>query len=283
MEAVEFTPRLQKSSTLPLNEILLLPIGDVQYAGGGPDDPCDVERFKRHIEWGVAQNAYFIGMGDYVDEFRPSTRNLIDMANRDDLSSALEEIAEQRLTGLQAILKGTKGRWFGLLEGHHYHEFDDGTTSDTRLAEFLDTPFLGDCALVNLKFNKNRPGCKIWCHHGEGGGLLTSAPLNKLEHKVKAFDADLYLMGHQHKKVAAPLTTIYLEDENLDIQHRKKFLIGTGSFLRGYLQGSKRKGRAQGTYVEQKMLNPTALGGVAIRIRPRTEKGKYHLDFSVEQ
>ena len=41
-------------------DILVLPIGDIQYAGEGGSTALTT--LKEHIQWGVANKAYFIGM-----------------------------------------------------------------------------------------------------------------------------------------------------------------------------------------------------------------------------
>lgn len=331
MEVVEFEAKTARALYLPLEETLLMPIGDVQFAGGGPDDPCDVDRFQRHIEWGMKRGAYFLGMGDYLDVASPSNRAKLEVSGLyDSLQQMIQEAALRQLEKFQQMLKGTEGRWLGLLEGHHFIDFDDGTTTDTRLAQYLGAPFLGDSAFVRMNFvtfyNPNtatvkrraelgakvptrmvEAGATIWCHHGVGSGRSVAAPLTLLEHITKAFEADIYLMGHQHKKIAATLDRIYVNWKARPprIEHRKVVIGCTGGFLRGYMQGMRRKGRPQGTYVEQRMLAPTQLGGLVIYIRPRrlsiltgtqpTEaevrhrqrqhrlnKG-YHLDLNVEQ
>ena len=289
MEVIITEVHTAKALSLPLQETILMPVGDIQFAGGGEHDPCDVDRFQRHIEWGMKQGAYFLGMGDYLDVASPSNRERLQSAKLyDSIQEMIEEAAELQLEKFKKLIHGTEGHWLGLLEGDHFYEFEDGSTSDTRLAAYLKTAFLGDSAMLRLWFTaqeRRRAGCTIWCHHGTGGGRLTSAPLNLLEHVIKTFSADIYLIGHQHKKVSAPLDRIYVnwDADPPRLQHRRVIIGCTGGFLRGYMQGNQRKGRAQGTYVEKRMLSPVALGGLVIRIRPRQEAGKYSLDLSVEQ
>lgn len=301
MEVIQAKIATTKSLYLPLDEAILMPIGDIHYGGGGDNDPCDVDRLKRRLDWGMNRGAYFLGMGDYIDVASPSNRNaLVKAGFYDSMQQLIEDAGSRLLDRLLDVLKGTEGRWLGLLEGHHYFDFEDGTTSDVRLCQALKAPFLGDCAFVQLVFrypesktashhDRQRAHATIWCHHGMGGGRLAGAPLNVLEHIIKVFDADIYLMGHQHKKVAAPLDRIYINwhERSPVLHHRRIILACTGGFLKGYMQGSKNRGRAQGTYVEQRMLSPTALGGLTIYIRPRRDttgsKDRYHLDLGVEQ
>lgn len=277
----------QRSKTLPwMDEALIVPLGDIQY---GPE-ACDVERFKRHVEWAVDQpNAYFIGMGDYTDLASPSNRGhlraLVDQGELyDTVEDTLDNAAQEILEELQEILAPTKGRWLGLLEGHHWWKFSDGTTSDTRLCRFLDAPFLGTCAYVRVGFMKPRsvghyqqPGFTIWAHHGRGSGVTQAAPLNKLERIVQAFDADVYLIGHHHKKAGAKLQRIVpvwgpRGTKGHRLEHKNLIIASTGGFLRGYMAGSTRGGLPKGNYVESGMMTPVAMGGVVIYARPRLLK-----------
>lgn len=241
-----------------------------------------------------------------VDRESPSNRAaLSSIGFYDSVEDALDLVAERDLADLQEILEPTKGRWLGLLEGHHFHDFNDGTTSDTRLAQFLGAPFLGTSAYVGMHFISSpadaldRSGKKtgrkthnhsariaLWCHHGRGGGQLLSTPLNKLEHVVKAFDADMYLMGHHHKVLTGWMPHISPQwgTKGLrGIKNRDRLLATTGSFLRGYMVGNKRGGRARGSYVEQGMMTPVTLGSLVIKLRPvYQEHGPATVRISVE-
>src|SRR3990167_8343006 len=92
----------------------------------------------------------------------------------------IEEWAMQHVEELKEIMRPTKGRWIGMVEGHHFYEFSDGSTTDTELCRFLEAPFLGTTGMVRLQFvkqygdaSKSHPvttTCDIWMHHGSGGG-----------------------------------------------------------------------------------------------------------------
>lgn len=286
MELVTAPVEVQRSLTLPLDETLIMPISDVQFGSAA----CDVDRFQRHVEWGVKNKVYFIGIGDYVDYASPSNRrrlrSLIAAEELYDITeNTLDDAAQDHLERFQEILKPTRGRWLGLTRGHHYWEYADGTTSDMRLAGFLGCPFLGDCAIVNVKFidpdrlergHRKPPEMNIWAHHGRGNGTLQSAPLNKLERMANFWeDVDVFLLAHHHKKVTAKLQRIrpiFLPSGKHKLVHRNIIIAGTGGFLKGYMAGSTDgKGRPSGTYVERGMMTPVALGGVVIWARPRYE------------
>lgn len=219
-------------------------------------------------------------MGDFIDMESPSNRKkLRESGFYDSVVDAIDAKAEELEEELQKILKPTVGRFLGLLEGHHFHIHQDGTTTDQRMASFLKAPFLGTCAYINLTFKPNnkshaRPKVLIWAHHGRSGGKLLSSPLNQLEHVVRGFDADIYLIGHHHKAVAGKLARMYAQfNTTVGYLKNKEMIIAcTGSFLKGFVEGVKRDGRPGGLYPEAAMMNPLALGVVKLRIRPTYKK-----------
>lgn len=255
------------------SEALIMPVGDIQWTGG--DEDVALEMLKKHITWGVEHGAYFIGMGDYIDTFSPSNRaRLGGAALYDSALKALDADAKARVDELyRAALAPSRGRWLGLLEGHHYHEFRDRTTSDQLLASMLDAPFLGTNAYVKLGLvtgGTSRGSAMIWAHHGTGSGSTAGAALNRLERVTKSFDADIFLMGHQHTKDAKPIDYIrpvYPQSGRPHLVHATKMLVVTGSFLKGYIVDRMDGPVERGGYVEQKMLNPVALGGVLVKVR----------------
>ena len=82
-------------------------------------------------------------------------------------------------------------------------------------------------------------------------------------------------MGHQSKKVAAPLDRIYPVFDGKGkphLNHRTIIIAGTGGFSRAYLQSHCQGVTPRGGYVEKGMLSPVASGGVVIKIRPRRKQ-----------
>lgn len=231
----------------------------------------------------MANDAWFIGMGDYLDVASPSNRAAWKALYKyDSVEKMMHEKMLEEEDKLFDILKPTKDRWLGMLSGHHYWEFEDGSNTDINLCKRLGTKHLGDCAMVRLQFerpeHKESVSCVIWCHHGDGSGNGVGAPLSRLEKAVEWVEADLYLMGHHHKLVSAPIPRFYLTSgkEPLLIA-REKRLVATGSYLKGYMQGSKNVGgTAKGTYIEKKMLTPVALGSPTVTVTPRKYERQGH-------
>jgi hypothetical protein len=280
MEIVSQTVKTKQSLTLPGKELWVMPIGDVQC--GVPQ--CDEDRLRRHMEWGLEHDAYFLGMGDYVDMSNPTDRRKIRSADLNDSTTlALTEKAERDLEKFRGLIDGSKGRWLGFLQGHHYIDFGDGTTTDTRLADEYGAPYLGDCAIVDLKFQSPAisPSCRIFVRHGAGSSGTEAGALTKVYKDVTAFDADIYLHGHYHRKVATKKPRMYVNTEG-ELRYRNQIMAVTGSFLRSYMQGGVVGNRAGGTYPEVGALPPVTLGGILLKVRPVVKHGQPDLDLDVE-
>lgn len=271
MEVFEYQPESQVGFKFPWAPLKIMPIGDIQ-AGSSA---CDLGLLKHHVQWAISEDCYFIGMGDYVDPISPSNRKAwgsIKGSLYDSFVDSVDEKMKEHEDAVFKILEPTRGRWLGMLTGHHYYEYEDGSSTDINLCRRLETKHLGQCSMIRLSFQdeqRNSLSCIIWAHHGQGGGLTVGAPLNKLERVAMWAEADLYLMGHQHKRVSAPIPRLYLTNSpSPTLIAREKRLVCTGSYLKGYMQGHTKGGVAAGTYVEEKMLAPVSLGSPMITITP---------------
>ena len=225
-------------------------------------------------------------MGDYVDTNSPSNRDRLRAANLYD-PGMIDDIVKRYCDELLEVLLPTKGRWIGMHEGHHWHPFEDGGTSDTYLCERLNATFLGTCAINRLTFaddSGHRAIYKIWSHHGANSSAGTlGAPLNKLVTFSGRCDADMLIMAHVHQLPATPFDAISVNDKGaVKINHRTKWAILAGSFMRGYLQGHKVGGRVGGTYVEKNMLPPATLGAQLITLTPVRDSGGSRVHVNLE-
>jgi hypothetical protein len=294
MEIATLEPQVTKSLTLPLEEVMVLPIGDIQYGAEG----CDLDRLKRHLEWGLKHGAYFTGMGDYMDVASPSNRKVLMSARPhlyDSVRAFMEEAMHEKLNKLWPVLEPTKGRWLGLVSGHHLWPFEDGSTTDTVLASRLECPYMGDgAALVILQFNSQLNGttkrtsygtARIWFHHGVGMGQTMGAALNRLQWIMQRFMADVYLIGHLPQTAAAPMPFLdydVLPSGRIIDRSRVRRAASTGGFLKSYFVGGKNAfGYPEAGYGEKAMYPPTQLGGVVVYIRPRIKDGRVKIDTNI--
>lgn len=260
-------------------QLVIAPIGDMQWSG--PNGPTAIHLLQRHLKANMAEGAWFIGMGDYIDFASPSNRARIQGAALYD--TAQEVIAEAGMNLMKEIfflaLEPTVGRWLGLLEGHHYTQLLNGDTTDTELAVLLQTPFLGTSAIIRVTWtdsDEQKRFLTLYAHHGAGGGgLLPSGPLNKLYHTASGYEGiDVFLMGHTTKVPCTRLSRPYpVWGPDPDLRHRDVLLVNTGSFSKSGIVGHKFGNVPRGDYAEQRMLTPSPLSAPVLYARPAPQKG----------
>lgn len=266
------------SHDFPWKPQLIMPIGDIQFFGD--DKEVCIDKLTAHIRWGVERGAWFIGMGDYIDAFSPSNRQRLKEAGLYDNANRVIDKAARKLVDelYERALRPSRGRWLGLLAGHHFAELRHGITTDQLLCELLKAPFLGDCAYVRLRFSghgHDSGAVTIWAHHGQGSGQTMAAPMTKLEKLPGSWDADIFLMGHYSRVVALPMDRCFpIWPQPGGVQpprllYRTVLLVGTGSFMKGYIEGRTEGFTPRGSYVEKGMMRPVSLGAPVITVTPR--------------
>lgn len=261
----------------PYEQVVIAPIGDFQWSG--PQGPTALGHLKAHIERAQDWRAWFVGMGDYIDFLSPSNRMRLRAAALYDTAEEVIDEAALRLAReiFDLALKPTKGQWIGLIEGHHFSELADGTTTDVALAEMLGAPFLGTSAIVKVEFlapgTRKKPRlvhAVFYLHHGTGGGTLPSAPLNKLYHVSAGYEGvDAYIMGHTTKSPATRLSKPFPVWERNDLEHRDILLINAGGFSKSGVVGRQHGPIPRGDYAEQRMLTPSPLSAPFVFLYPR--------------
>jgi hypothetical protein len=232
-------------------EVTLVPLGDVQVGA-----EYAYNRAREHVKEGIRRGGLFLGMGDYVDVANPSSRDSLRGAKiTETVREALEKTAESHIREFLRVVKGTKGLWLGVLTGHHYYEFADGSTSDTRIAKELGAPFLGTTALITLELRGTT--YRILATHGEGSSKSPAAALRRIEQAAVGFEADILLSGHHHK-LATGKTDRLVERDGVLVS-KATTAVCTGSFMKGYVQGKE-------TYIDKKLMTPMTLGGAILTV-----------------
>lgn len=238
--------------------------GDLQLGAPG----ADFDRFKADIARGLEKGSYFIIPGDLVDIASPSNRRILSGAGLyDSVMLALEEYAEEARLMVREVLLPARERILAILSGHHFWAYSDGSTTDTRLADELGVPFLGFSGVVRLELVDRKRKLEIpfdiFVTHGDGAGRKPWSPLQRLDDIAHYFIADLYLIGHHHKRAAVPLHRMsvrwYRQNGRSHglVVEAPVYLVGTGGYLKGYIENSP---PWQPSYIEAKMLPPAALG-----------------------
>lgn len=277
MELATYTIEQRERDHTP---IIIAPIGDIQWAGRR--GPTSIDTLKRHLDLCLSLNAWYVGLGDYIDFMSPSNRQRMKSAALyDTANDVVDEAALSLVMELyDQFLKPTTGRWLGLVHGHHWSQLQTGETTDQRLCQLLKAKFLGTSAFIRLVFStpnsQDRNPLTLFVHHGCGGGMKASAPLNRLENILPYWDADIFLLGHMTKQAVAPINRVgprWHGHGAPELVHRKIYLVGCGGFAKGYDKGAKLGNVPMGGYVEQALMNPASLGAPLIKIVPRRTHG----------
>lgn len=249
--------------------IYLIPFGDVHRSA----PLCDDKKWIEFLHWAKRkERCYFLGMGDYDDLASTSERRILTNDDvHDSTRETLEEVYTKNTERLTKEIAFMRGRLIGLVEGNHYAQFQNGSTTTQLMAQLLGCKYLGVTSFIilSLRYDKKHAHrVVIWAHHGRGAGRTTGSSVNAVEQMEKIAEADIYLMGHDHKKSVAHLNKFHVSSHanNFPKVRIKKILLArTGAFLRGYVNG-------KASYVADACLPPTDLGVVKIELTPKREK-----------
>jgi predicted phosphodiesterase len=229
-------------------------------------------------EWVAAvaetKNAYTILMGDSLDAARTHYRNHI-RGYRDDSNSqeSLDDLQKRVIGELAEILKPIRKRIIGAIRGNHYWEFNDATNSEQYLCQLLEVPYLGTLSAIRVVTPSSKE-LTIFAHHsGGGGGMTVGGDANAMLKQESAWDADVYLMGHTHKRLAFKLPTMKLSSEEKPvIVERSRVFVRCGAFLKGFKPDFPTTSQPHfPSYAEEKAYRPTDLGWVRVDVEWRKD------------
>jgi hypothetical protein len=252
--------------------IYIVPFGDVHRSS----PLCHAEKWKEFLDWAKGkERCYFLGMGDYDDLASGSERQiLVNKALHESTITTLEDLYRKFTDRFHHEVSFMEDRCIGLLEGNHYGEFQNGTTTTQKLAELMKCKYLGVSSFIRLSLHSrckptNTSSVDIWAHHGKGAARLVGGSLNRVEQMLEAAECDIALMGHDHKKSVGLKTRLSLNSSGgnggLKLHQRKILFARTGSFLKGYEPEAK-------SYIADAAMNPTDLGVIKIELTPKRER-----------
>ena len=229
-------------------------------------------------------------MGDYMDAvLRTDLKRFSGNCTKEDLMDMLDSaINEQRDLVIRKFGRlSDAGRLLGMLEGNHeetikkHHQFD--VMKD--ITERLKVPNLGySCffrlALVKATKKGTTRNVLIYAHHGHGSSRRTGGSVNRFDDVVKNNEADIYLMGHDHKKWGKREIRLYLNKAN-QLAYKPIILGRTGSFMKTAVSGLT-------TYSEKANYPAVDLGVIKITINLKhTQNNKisdrHELDMHISE
>lgn len=261
MELISYSiPKSTKTLTV-------CPLGDLQWSGD--KGPTAQDHLKRHIDRCLELDGYFVGLGDYVDTMSPSNRQRLVAAGLYDtamqvISEKCRELVEELY---EKFLKPTTGRWIGMVHGHHHYPLESGQSTDEMLADLLKTEYLGTSAFIKV----NNADLVLYLHHGNGGGKLPGASMNRTYHIQAGLEgADIYMLGHDTKlssaRVSRPFPVWGKKRSEHKLKHRDVWLLSTGSFCKSNIVGHRSHGSPAGDYAEMAGFTPSPLSAPIITV-----------------
>jgi hypothetical protein len=252
----------------------IIPLGDIHLGNIG----CDIKKLTKIITWiKETPRTFWIGTGDYTECIN------IDDPRFDELSvdpdyrlRGISRLITQQMRDIVALLRPIQNKCIGLVSGNHEETIRLRYKRDImyEIAERLHLQhlLLGYDGWIRLQFirkpsttiklrNTSHTSYTIYISHGFGAARKSGAKVNRLEDFTTFMDADIIILGHEHKKIIAPpVIKLYLTQEG-NLSYRKQIALMAGSFLRGYVENAT-------TYIEKKGYPPSDLGVVKIMLKP---------------
>ena len=259
----------------------IIPLGDIHLGSRA----CDEKKLDNLISWILTkEDTYVLGMGDYVDAIlRTDLKRFSARCSKKEMMEDLDSVLnEQRDLVIKKFKKlAEAGKLLGLLRGNHeekiskYHQYD--IMKD--LCQTLNVPNLGYSCYYRLYLTRGRHGSTqvidIYAHHGHGSSRRTGGSVNRFDDIMKGYEADIYLMGHDHKKWGKREIRLYLGRNN-EIIHKPVIIGRTGTFLRTSVKGFT-------TYSEEAQYSPNDLGVLKITLRFSWVGDRDNLDIHVSE
>jgi predicted phosphodiesterase len=248
-------------------ETQIIIFGDVHW-----DSPNHAHgKWQEDLDYFRSQkNAYFIGMGDYLDSTSTTERECLGDINKkmhETFRNDIQALQQAKIEKFAKEISFMKGRLIGLVNGNHYFEFQSGINADQKLADLLNAKYLGVCSLIRLCFMVTPRWSNtmdLFVHHGMGAARLVGGSLNRVIQMFEGVEADICIMGHDHKRAAVPSTPrLYLDNtshDGLKVRQRETWAVRSGSYLAAYRDGEI-------NYNVDSCRTPASLGHIEMRVK----------------
>lgn len=241
------------------------------FASGEWGDDC--EQIKRICK---QTPTWFIKTGDVFEALSTSERHSFAAGGFHDSNKTRWEREYAR--EIEEYVKQASfqvNRTIAVFGGNHYFQFYDGTTSDMALASALKAPYIGVCGYIvlSIKIDKHHSHViKIFVHHGRSSGRKAGSAFNALEDAASYFsDADIIVMGHDHKAGAMKISSLELNKglgDNWKVKSKDRIIGRAGSYLKSYEPGVR-------SYSVDAMYRPSSLGFLQVVLTPyRKDSGR---------
>ena len=233
---------------------------------------CDEERWKWFLQKAKQmhdKNTYYMGLGDYMDFASTKEQKILKDGMHEQTVEDFGEIVKRRNRVLAVEMSFMMPNVLGLIDGNHGWVFQNGRTGTEDLADRLNTEYLGWLCYYTLKVNlppagshKVNPIDIVACH-GRAGGKTAGISINQVDDMKSIFPiADIYVMGHDHQRLARPVSVLTPSWDGKNeryIKQKRQFLCRSGSFKKAYVPDSS-------GYEIGRLLRPADLGALMLEI-----------------
>lgn len=250
----------------------IIPLGDVHLGAAA----CDEKLFHETVDYiKNTPNCFWLGMGDMIEAIARNDKR----HNEETLAPWLHgkgHIITLQRDRLMEILRPIGDKAIAYAIGNHELFYQENSGSDLYYSVMEEISpdnhiRLGMAGFLILRFKREvaTSGFTFYIHHGFGGGDMMGGSALKLERMSETYDADLYLMGHTHRKLAFSTPIIGVNRRGA-IVAKTRLHINTGTYLKCALQDAV-------TYSEKFGKKPLVLGSPVIEIKPWAEGEKVHV------
>lgn len=255
--------------------ITITPLGDTHFGNAATD-----ERLIKKVVREIADDPmhFWIGGGDYCEFInRKDWRH-----NEERFASWLwgvQDVSKRQIEKAKDTFDPIKDDCLGLIKGTHEldilkkYERDVYATLVEMLKPSHDVPImLGLQGFIRLRLRRmTLTGGKaatwtvvIYCHHGYGAGRMEGGDALALGRVFKAFNCDVALMWHRHKRRVIDQSQVQPSKSGNKILERYQVAAFCGAFLKSYSEDE--------VYPEEKQLPPMPLGPIQIKLHPAEQK-----------
>lgn len=252
--------------------IYLVPLSDLHW-----DEPqSDHDAIRGYVDWiKEHDNAYTLLNGDLVTA--PTEKSAASIYEAMEPGGPIEYMGlDQAANELEELLKPIAGRILAACSGGHelknlFRATGTDWTYNLMRRIGREKVYTRDGGILLMK---TKPLSKtddtffsaIYTH-GWGSARTRGAKVRKLEYLAQAFDADMYILSHDHTQNLARDNYLVPSWDSPELGVHRKLLIATGGF-RGYAGYPLRSG-----------LQPSDLGTPRIRIDKKIEDGVVRKDI----
>jgi len=255
--------------------VRLVPLGDIHWGVMNCAEGLLLEWVERIR---ADRDCWWVGMGDMLEAINFTDRRFDPrvIAGRYRVMD-LRDLPMLQARELVGVLGSIADRCIGWHTGNHeetillrYHEDVTGwMCTELGLAGGgYGGRYLENNAMTVLEVRRRGRRTlryRIYSEHGRGSGRTAGGSLNSLLRLSSNFDADIYLRGHVHQRMAVVQPRLRVEYEprrragRLSLEDWDQVFCLTGTFYRTYLEGST-------SYAEQRSYAPTPLGPLVVTI-----------------